>query len=134
LLALARVQNNFSSEVRNLFSTTATSPPRAMRARLTLALAGCAVAGAAAPFYLPRAMLAADTLVTCHFVPLVGLFDDLVWQSGSTLESLADTMVLAGAAAPARWAVVPAVMFERLPVIVDVRFARPVAAHPKRGP
>jgi len=74
---------------------------------------------AAGSSWLPRAALVADTLATCAFLPAVGLFSDLVWQSGSTLETLADTIILAGAAAPARWANVATIMYEKLPAVVD---------------
>jgi hypothetical protein len=69
----------------------------------------------------PRASFLADKLATCRFLPEVGLFDDLVWQSGSTLESLANLMVLTGgaASAPARWEAVLNTSFEKTPVIVD---------------
>jgi hypothetical protein len=75
-----------------------------------------------------RAALIADTVATCHFLPLIGLFDDLVWQSGSTLETLSDIAALAhdGAAAfppgwmpPPRWSEVVDTMFVKTPVIVD---------------
>lgn len=97
--------------------TRASSPVATMpRVPLFLTFLGCATASLFA-----RAAFLADKLATCRFVPAVGLFDDLVWQSGSTLESLSNLMVLVGGAAltPARWEGVLNTSFDKTPVIVD---------------
>ena len=88
---------------------------------LLLASTFAAAAGAAPSSLLARASFTADTLATCRFFPAVGLFDDLVWQSGSTLESLANLMVIRGgaAASPPRWEALLNTSFDKTPVIVD---------------
>ena len=65
-----------------------------------------------------RAFYLADILATCQFDPLIGLFNDLVWQSGSTLETLSDVMTQT-TVIPARWADVLSVMFVKTPAVVD---------------
>lgn len=90
-------------------------------AYLLLASTLAATAAAAPSSLLARASFTADTLATCRFLPAVGLFDDLVWQSGSTLESLANLMFIRGgaAASPSRWEALLNTSFEKTPVIVD---------------
>lgn len=92
-------------------------------ARVSLPLSPEPARAVPAPSTLPRAAFVADFLVTCHFFPALGLFDDLEWQSGSTLETLSDVMVeLAaggGPSPPARWLAVPATMYDKLPAVVD---------------
>jgi hypothetical protein len=73
----------------------------------------------ATTIFTARANVLTDVLVTCQFDPLLGLFNDLVWQSGSGLETLSDVISQADSNAPLRWTSVLSTMYSKLPAVID---------------
>ena len=66
-----------------------------------------------------RANVLTDVLASCQFDPLIGLFNDLVWQSGSGLETLSDVISQSGTTGPSRWTSVLSIMYSKLPAVID---------------
>ena len=87
-----------------------------MRGSFVLSLV---VASAAAldPTYGVRALAGIDRLVTCSYNASTGIFPgDALWQSGNTLETLANYMVAANSS---KWNSLLENTFAKTPVIID---------------
>ena len=71
--------------------------------------------------YLPSALILGDRLASCSFSPSLGVFVEQLWQSGATLETVANVQLLSPPGSRQRTALTElfAQSFARTPVIVD---------------
>ena len=110
--------------------TTPSSYPRLGAALLFAACASGLANAAPQRDYAARGLALLDRLVTCDYAAPLGVFDtEALWQSGNTIESLANAIALlqdiGEAAAPGRGAAWLALLnntFAKTPVIVDQCF------------